>query len=192
MQTMLPQIKQRIFLLGFIAAIHFGQAAAMDGSQTWAISVGRKPSIAFEGKKQKLTQGLMSRIRQSDEASFLPHVFDHGSKIRARWLVLRSPSRIRGDAGYCGSGHEDRLLLVKVSGSVASGSSEFVAQSCINSVSMDVDEFSELLSAFNQDIQSGDLRFKQTRSSNADAFRQEVTIQVIGGRAKISTKRESD
>ena len=192
MQTMLPQIEFKSFLLSVVVAMSLGQALAMDGPKNWAITVGQRPSIAFDGKVIKLNKSLMSKMRHADEASFLPYVFERGAKVRARWLVLRAASRVRGDAGYCGSGHEDRLLLVTVAEGVATGTDEFVAQSCLNSVSMDADDFNELVSAFNQDEQNGDLEFKQTRASTADAFRQDVIIKVVDGRVKFSAKRESD
>lgn len=192
MQTTLQRIECRRLLLGFMAAVAFGQALATDIFQTWSVSVGQKPSIVFDGKKIKLSQGLMSKMKQANEASFLPYIFEQSPDIHARWLVLRHSSRIRGDAGYCGAGHEDRLLLVEVSGGIAHGSNEFVAQSCLNSVSMDVDEFNDLISAFDQDRQSGEIYFQQTRTSAAEAFRQNVIIQVVNRKVKVMVKREAE
>jgi hypothetical protein len=189
MQTTLRRTEWRRLLLGALAALAFGHALATEVSQAWPVSVGRKPSIVFDGKRIRLAQGLMAKMRQAEEASFLPYIFEQGSGVHARWLVLRSSSRIRGGAGYCGAGHEDRLLLVEVSGGTARGASEFLAQSCLKSVSMDFDEFNELISALSQNLQNGAVDFQQTRASDVDAFRQKVRIQVIDGKARIETTR---
>jgi hypothetical protein len=189
MQITLQRIEWRRLLLGLMAAVAFGPALATEFARAWPVSVGRKPSIVFDGQKVRLARGLMAKMRQAEEAFFLPYIFDQSSGARARWLVLRSSSRIRGDAGYCGAGHEDRLLLVEVSGGTARGASEFLVQSCLKSISMDVDEFNELISALSQNMQNGSVDFQQTRANDADAFRQKVRIQVIGGKAKIATTR---
>lgn len=169
-------------------SLSFAQFAIADDGCFWRVRVGRQPTLELDGKKIKLARALIDRMRTADEGTFLPIESAADSARHTRWMVLRASSRTRGDAGFCGSGHEDLLVLVEVSGSTARHAGEFLAQSCLQSISMDADQFGDLLSSLGQDPKDGSLTFQQTLSNESEARRQSVKIQVIGGRMRAVTQ----
>lgn len=168
-------------------SLSFAQPATADDGGSWRVKVGTRPTLELNGKKVKLAPALIDGMRTADEDRFLPFEFAARSARNARWLVLRASSRTRGDAGFCGSGHEDRLMLVEVHGSTATAVGEFLAQSCLQSIGMDADLFGDLLSSLVQDPKDGSLTFQQTVSIESGARRQLVNIQVVRGRMRVVT-----
>lgn len=160
----------------------------MATDRSWRVETGRSPAIKLNDESVTLSRALKARLWVADAASFLP--FDlFGGHNHLRWLVVRASSRSKGYAGFCGAGHEDRLVLVAVSASEARELGEFLAQSCLSSISMDVDRFDELLGKLVQDPKTGWLEFEQSLANEIDAYRQEVKIQVVDRRIKVRTHR---
>jgi hypothetical protein len=188
------QIMSRLSdLHSWLCAAVFMMAAmpATAGELSWRAEPGKSSVIKLNDEPVKLSKALKARLKVADMASFLPFDFLAGQN-HLRWLVVRTSSRSKDHAGFCGAGHEDRLVLIAVSSSKAKELGEFLAQSCLSSVSMDVDRFDELIAKLDQDAETGLLEFEQSLVSRNDAYRQKVSIQVIDGRIKIKTRRLGD
>jgi hypothetical protein len=175
-----------IFLL-LPLAFGFGCVSAAQAC-AWQIKVGMRPGIELNGHKLKIDRALAKRLSAADEAAVLPADLVLKNGARAKWLVLRTPSRLRGDAGFCGAGHEDRLLLLRANSENVRVTGEFLVQSCLSSISMDVDQLNELIAALNQDPHSGDFVFQQSVSSETQSFRRDVRIKIENGRLKVDTR----
>lgn len=178
---------KRIFygMAVLMAVCHMAHAEA---ASVWLVSIGKRPSIEVNGKQIRVDQALQGRLRRAETATFLPLDLDTSSIESWRWLLVREPSRGRGDVGFCGAGHEDHLLLVKVAKSVVRAVDDFLAQSCMKSISMDMDQFEELLGAINIDAQRKQLILNQSIASETDSLRREVNIAVVKHRIKVSTR----
>ncbi|MGS0612804.1 hypothetical protein WMO33_15375 [Xanthomonas oryzae pv. oryzicola] len=50
--------------------------------------------------------------------------------------VFRTPSNAHGRSGFCGSGHEDYLVAIKLKGDTAELLDKKIIQSCLNSISL--------------------------------------------------------
>lgn len=155
----------------------------------WSSQVGRHAAIKINGITLRVDRPLAAKLSTANEAAFLPAEITHKKGSRAKWMVLRTASRSRGDSGFCGSGHEDRLILLHAQNGKVASAGEFTAQSCLSSISMDVDQLHELTAAFQQDPKSGDLTFQQSVSSEVSSLRHVVKIQVREGRVKIEKQR---
>jgi hypothetical protein len=69
---------------------------------------------------------------------------------------------------------------------------DYLVQSCLKSISMDVDRFNEMLGAISMDEAVGQLSLQQTISNATDSFRQEVRLEVVSGRVKVSKRTLAD
>lgn len=166
-----------------------GSSVFAGQSCTWNIKVGSRAAIDLNGKLLKVDRPLLAKLRVADEAALLPAAIVGEGGGQMRWLVLRTPSRLRGTAGFCGAGHEDRLVLLQSNAARVTAVSEFLAQSCLSSVSMDVDQLKELLDALHQNPKTGDLLFQQSVSSETGSSRREVAIFVRGGALRVETRK---
>lgn len=175
-------------LIGIFFFVAFIGATVASQVCEWRVKVGRHATLKLNGIALRVDRPLAEKLSAADEAAFLPVeiVWDKGS--RARWMVLRTASRSRSDAGFCGSGHEDRLILLQVRNGKVASAGEFTAQSCLSSISMDIDQLDELTKSFHQDPKTGDLTFQQSVSSEISSSRRVVKIQVQGGKVKTETQ----
>lgn len=179
-------------LLGFSLAMALAHSALAAPNNPWQVQIGKRVTIELRGKKVKLARTLATRLRLADEAVFLPFQFTGGPGKLERWLIVRASSRPGGGEGFCGAGYEDHLVLVEVSGSSAKSVGVFQAQSCLESVSMHVDQFEALVSSLHQDPKDGTLAFQQTLSNENAATGRAVTIRVLGGRMKVESQRVNE
>lgn len=154
----------------------------------WSVKVGQHAELKLNGIALSVDRPLAAKLSAADEAVFLPAEIAHDKGSRAKWMILRTSSRSRSDAGFCGSGHEDRLILLQVRNGKIASAGDFTAQSCLSSISMDVDQLDELTAALHQDPKTGDLTFQQSVSSEVNSSRRSVKIQVRDGRVKIETQ----
>lgn len=181
---------QRVFAL--VLGVFFTLSSEAGANHDWIVMLGKDPTIKLGGKRINLNRTLKAKMRAADDAAFLPVNIQIGPQKHARWLILRSPSRVSGNSGFCGGGHEDRLLLIEVIGSTAKRVDEYLVQSCLQSISMDVDQLDELTKAFSQDRSDGALIFQQSLSSDAATYRQIVRIQVDREKMLVETERLQD
>lgn len=179
-------------MVALVLGLFFTLAADAAANHDWSVVVGKNPTLKLSGKRINLTRALKAQMRGADEAAFLPVNIEIGPQKHARWLVVRSPSRVSGKSGFCGAGHEDWLLLIEVSGLTAKSADQLLVQSCLKSISMDVDQLDELAKAFNQDDHDGALTFQQSLSSEASTYRQVVRIQVVREKMRVVTERLQD
>jgi|JI9StandDraft_1071089.scaffolds.fasta_scaffold133571_2 hypothetical protein len=175
-----------------VLGVLFATESPAGSNNDWIVMVGKSPTIKMNGKQISLNRTLKAQMRSADEAVFLPVNIQVGPQKLVRWLVLRSPSRISGKSGFCGAGHEDRLLLIEISGLTAKRVDELLLQSCLKSISMDVDQLDELTKAFSQDGHDGALTFQQSVSSDASTYRQVVKIHVGQEKMCVETERLRD
>lgn len=176
-------------LVLLMAACHVAYAGS---SHDWNVLVGKQAAIKIDGKQTRVERSLQTRLRRAEAATFLTLELGGGPVSSWRWLLLREASRARGDASFCGAGHEDHLLLIKVTKSVGMVMDDFLAQSCLKSISMDMDQFNELIDAINIDEQAGQLSLQQSISCETDSFRQDVRLDVISGRVRVSKRKLAD
>lgn len=178
---------------GLVLSIAACQVACAEADYAWKAFIGKKAAIEIARKQVRIERSLQTRLRHAEAAAFLPLDLAAGmSKSSWRWLLLREPSRSRGGAGFCGAGHEDHLLLVKVTNSVGTAIDEFLAQSCLKSISMDMNEFNEVVDAIGIDNQAGHLFLQQTISNDTESIRQEIRIEVVSGRMSVSVRKFAD
>lgn len=183
--------RQRVcgYLSALAIAMTAAQSAIAHAGDAWQVQAGTHAAIELNGKKIKLAQSLSARLKMAEDAAFLPFEFTRSVNKHARWLVVRASSTSGGGDGFCGAGYEDHLVLVEVVDSTARCMDEFQAQSCLQSIGMDVDQFDELLKALVQDPEDGSLAFKQSRSNERTAYREAVSIKVMDGRMRLETQR---
>jgi hypothetical protein len=180
-------------LAGFVASLAVCHAASADTVHDWKVLVGKQAAVKVDRKQVRVERSLQTRLRHAEAASFLPLELGAGSaKSSWRWLLVREASRARGDAGFCGAGHEDHLLLIKVTKSVGTAIDDFLAQSCLKSINMGMDQFDESMGAISIDEQARQLSLQQTVSSGTDSFRQDVRLEVTSGRMKVIVRKLAD
>ncbi|TAK83772.1 MAG: hypothetical protein EPO09_21185 [Aquabacterium sp.] len=179
-------------LLGLALSTIACHTAFAGVDQDWGVLVGNHAGIKTDSARVKVERPLLLRLRRAEEAAFLPLKMGVGQADSSRWLLLREASRTRGDASFCGAGHEDHLVLINVKKSVGVVRGDFLVQSCLKSISMDIDRFSELIDAIEVDEASGQLSFTQSISGDKESFRQEVHLEVTSGRMKASTRKLDD
>lgn len=179
-------------LCGFVLSLFVCHAACANAGHDWKVLTGKKVAIEIDGKQVRIDQSLKARLHRAEAAAFLPLEFGGGSAESWRWLLFREASRVNGSASFCGAGHEDRLLLVKVVKSAGTVVNEFLAQSCLKSISMDMDQFDELLDAIGIDEQKGRLTIQQSISSDTGSALQHVRIEVTSGRMKVFIRKVED
>lgn len=166
-----------------IVGVNFANQAS-----AWSVKVGQQSALKVSDVYLKIDRPLAAKLSAADEAAFLPAEITLDDGGRVKWLVLRTASRSRHGAGFCGSGHEDRLILLQVRNGKVASAGEFTAQSCLSSISMDIDQLHELTEALHQNPKTGDLTFQQSVSSDIGSFRRVVKIMVGGGKVKIETQ----
>ena len=153
----------------------------------WVVVTGKQAEVKVDHKHVSLDQPLLLRLRHAEAAAFLPLDVGGGPfNSSSRWLVLREPSNSRGGAGFCGAGHEDHLLLVNVANSFVRVTDDFLAQSCLLSISMNMDEFGELVGSIGIDKQAGQVSLEQVVSSESGSIRRSVLLTVVSGRMIVS------
>jgi hypothetical protein len=180
-------------LSGLVLSMAACHMACAEAGHDWKVLVGKQAAVKVDRKQVRVERSLQARLRHAEAASFLPLDLGAGSTESSwRWLLVREASRVRGDAGFCGAGHEDHLLLVKVTKSVGTAIDDFLAQSCLKSISMDMDQFNELMSAISIDKQARQLSLQQAVSSDTASFRQDVRIEVISGRMNVIVRKLAD
>lgn len=182
-------IKRSACFVSVLLMVLVGSSVFAGQSCTWNIKVGSRAAIDLNGKLLKVDRPLLAKLRVADEAALLPAAIVGEGGGQMRWLVLRTPSRLRGTADFCGAGHEDRLVLLQSNAARVTALGEFLAQSCLSSVSMDVDQLKELLDALHQNPKTGDLLFQQSVSSETGSSRREVAIFVRGGALRVETRK---
>lgn len=182
-------IKRSACFVSVLLMVLVGSSVFAGQSCTWNIKVGSLAAIDLNGKLLKVDRPLLAKLRVADEAALLPAAIVGEGGGQMRWLVLRTPSRLRGTADFCGAGHEDRLVLLQSNAARVTALGEFLAQSCLSSVSMDVDQLKELLDALHQNPKTGDLLFQQSVSSETGSSRREVAIFVRGGALRVETRK---
>lgn len=181
------------FVFGLVLSMAACQMACAEAASDWTVLVGKQAAVTIDRQQVRLERSLQARLRNAEAAAFLPLKPEAGpTESSWRWLLLREASRARGGAGFCGAGHEDHLLLVKVTKSVGTAIDDFLAQSCLKSISMDVDEFNELMGAISIDQQTRQLALQQTVSSDTESIKQKVRIAVVSGRMDASVKKFAD
>ena len=163
--------------------------AFADKACSWQVKLGAEPSVELNGQQLRIDKALSRKLRGANQAELLPASVTMFNGDRAKWVVLRSPSSERGDAGFCGAGHEDRLVLLDVKAATVRLVGEFLAQSCLSSISMNADQMDELVRALDQDPADGSFVFRQTVSSDLDSFTREVKINVVHGRLRMTTRK---
>ncbi len=180
-------------LAGLVSSMAACQMACAEEAPDWTVLVGKQATVSIDRRQVRLQRSLQARLRNAEAAAFLPLRPEAGpTDSSLRWLLLREASRAKGDAGFCGAGHEDHLLLVSVTKSVGTVIDDFLAQSCMKSIHMDVDEFKELMGAISIDRQNRQLTIQQTVSSDTETITQKVRIAVVSGRMDASVKRFAD
>lgn len=76
------------------------------------------------------------------------------------WVFLvRTPSAKRQGVGFCGAGHEDRLVYVFDDGQQARIGNGILVQSCLQSLSLESDDADNVKSAFEVDAARQEIRF---------------------------------
>ena len=189
MQIMSLQTRMLKRSVALIIGLTLTLVAEAGANHDWHVIVGKHPTLKLNGKRIILTRALKAQMLGADEATFLPVDIESGPKKHARLLALRSSSRANGSAGFCGAGHEDRILLIEVNGLTAKRADEFLAQSCLRSISMDVDQLDDLAKAFDIDPQDGALTFQQSLSSESSVYRQLVRLKVVREKMIVVTQR---
>ena len=180
-------------LSGLVLSMAACHMACAEAGHDWNVMVGKQAAVKVARKQVRVERSLQARLRHAEAASFLPLELGAGSiESSWRWLLVREASRARGDAGFCGAGHEDHLLLIKVTKSIGSAIDDFLVQSCLKSVSMEMDQFNELMVAISIDEQTRQLSLQQTVSSDTDSFRQDVRIEVTSGRMNVVVRKLAD
>lgn len=193
MRTTLLLIDMSRALLGLVLSMAAFHAASAGVGRDWTVLIGKHASVKIDETQVHVERSLQARLRRAEGAAFLPlEQLGSGRAVFWRWLLLREASRARGDAGFCGAGHEDHLLLFKVTKSVGVVREDFLVQSCLQSISMNVDQFNELMGAIGIDEQTGQLSLQQLISGDTESFRQAVRLQVISGRVKVSRSKLAD
>lgn len=175
-------------LIGIVFFVAFIGAAVASQFCEWSVKVGQHATLKLNGIALSVDRPLAAKLSTADEAVFLPVEISHNKGSRAKWMVLRNSSRSRSDAGFCGAGHEDRLILLQAQNGKVASLGNFTAQSCLSSISMDVDQLDELTAAFHQDPKTGDLTFQQSVSSEISSSRRSVKIRVRDGKVRIETQ----
>lgn len=74
-------------------------------------------------------------------------------------FIARIPSRRNQAMGYCGTGHEDHLILLRYDGKQVTLRDDFLLQSCLKSVVLDNDE-DGILKALAIDQESHTIKFR--------------------------------
>ena len=184
--SLMNDLKRTLF--GVVLSIAVCHMACAEAPSVWQATTGKRAFIEVNGKRIRVDQSLQTKLRHAEAAAFMPLALDAAPGESLRWLLLRESSRVWGDAGFCGAGHEDHLLLVKVVKSVGNAVDDFLAQSCLQSVSMDMDQFEELLSAISIDTERKQLILNQSIASETDSVRREVNITIAGRRMRVSTR----
>jgi hypothetical protein len=179
-------------LWGMSLSIFVCHIACAEAINSWQVTTGKRAFIVFNGKQIGVDRSLQAKLRHAETAVFLPLDLGANSLESLRWLLVREPSRGRGDVGFCGAGHEDHLLLVKVVKSIGKTVDDFLVQSCLRSISMDMDQFDELLGGININAKGKQLTLKQSISNEKYSIRNEVNIAVVGQRMKVSTRQVVD
>lgn len=177
---------------GLVLLLAVCHAAYAKTSHDWSVLVGKQAVVKIDGKQARVAQSLQTRLHRAEAAAFLPLELVGGPASSLRWLLVREASRVRGDAGFCGAGHEDHLLLIKITKSVGVVMDDFLAQSCLKSISMDIDQFNELIDAISIDETARQLSLQQSIPGETDSFRQEVRLEVVSGRVKVSKRKLAD
>ncbi|WP_230178214.1 hypothetical protein [Aquabacterium sp. CECT 9606] len=177
---------------GFVLSLIICHAAGANAGHEWQVSAGKVAAIAVDGRQLRIDRSLTLMLRRAEAAAFLPLEFNGSPAKSWRWLLVREPSKARGSASFCGAGYEDRLLLVEVAKSTGKVVGQFLAQSCLNSISMDIDQFDELLAAIGIEEQNGRLTLEQSISSDAGSARKNVQIDVSSGRMKVFMRKVED
>lgn len=177
---------------GLVLQLAICHAAYAGTSHDWNVLIGKQAVVKIDGKQVRIERSLQARLRRAEAASFLPLELASGPANSWRWLLLREASRARGDASFCGAGHEDHLLLIKITKPVGVVMDDFLAQSCLKSISMDIDQFNELIDAISIDETARQLSLQQSISGETDSFRQEVRLEVVSGRVKVSKRTLAD
>lgn len=180
-------------MASLVASIAVCHAASTEAAHEWTVLVGKQAAVKIARNQVRVERSLQTRLRHAEAAAFLPLTVEAGpAESSWRWLLVREASRAGGDAGFCGAGHEDHLLLIKVTKSVGSAVDDFLAQSCLKSISMDMDQFNELLGAISIDKQTRQLSLQQRASCGAGSFRQDVRIEVASGRMNVVVRKLAD
>jgi len=176
----------------FVVSLSACHSVCAQAGHDWKVSTGKQGVIEVDGNPIRIGRTLKTTLRKVEAAAFLPLDFGGGPLQSWRWLLVREASRARGDVGFCGAGHEDHLLLIKVTKSVGIAVDDLLAQSCLKSISMDMDQFNELTGAISIDEQARRLSLQQTVSSDTDSFRQDVRIEVTSGRMNVAVRKVAD
>jgi hypothetical protein len=180
----------RGLLLGTISFLlcQVGHAEAIN----LKVSTGRNPSLEIADIKLHIDRTLRAKLRKAEEVAVLPLEFQGQDATTMKWLLVRQASRSKRGVGYCGAGNEDHLILIKLVKSSASIADDFLAQSCLKAISMDVDQFEDVVRAIEFDDANKQLVFSRTVSSEKDFVRQRIEISVVSDRMRANVREAAE
>ncbi|HZW14396.1 MAG TPA: hypothetical protein VFF81_14550 [Noviherbaspirillum sp.] len=103
------------------------------------------------------------------------------------WAFIRLPSKNSHGAGFCGAGLEDFLVLFKIQRSNLYLIDKYQAQSCLNSISINIDQIEEVDTKIAFSRENGIIQFSQEFVNSESVYSKTIRLTPLSLRILVQS-----